>query len=245
MTVTSDPVTTSSTAPAPTPVTSEVPMVDLYRDIHKGIRAELFATTVQAGAADPSDRTARVQLAGRIEGLVALCSSHAEHEDRWVQPAIESVLPNVAETVVADHHSLDARISDIHEMARVVGEGGGPRARDLVSEVYLELASFTGAYLAHQDLEERVVMPALGAALGPAAVLDIHRSIVGNIPPQEMATSLALMLPAMNVDDRTELLGGIRADAPDEVFAGIWDLAASALTAGDVAAVAARLGLAS
>ncbi len=40
-----------------------------------------------------------------------------------------------------------------------------------------------------------------------------------------MAASLAIMLPAMNNDDRTELLGGMQAGAPPEVFAGVWSLA--------------------
>ena len=243
MTVTTEPTTDPTPVANPAEDTAEVPMVDLYRDIHTGIRAELFATTVQAGSCDCSDRTARVQLGGRVEALVTLLQTHAEHEDSWVQPSIESVLPIVAETIVSDHHTLDQRISDIHEMALTIAESGGPRARDLVHEVYLELASFTGAYLAHQDLEERVVMPALAAALGPVAVLEIHTSIVGNIPPADMATSLALMIPAMNVDDRTELLGGIRMDAPEEVFAGIWGLAGSGLAPPDVAALAGRLGI--
>ena len=44
-----------------------------------------------------------------------------------------------------------------------------------------------------------------------------------------MAKSLALMLPAMNIDGRTELLGGMRAGAPAEVFDGVWSLAGSVL----------------
>jgi hypothetical protein len=52
------------------------------------------------------------------------------------------------------------------------------------------------------------------------------------------------MLPVMNVDDRAELLGGMQAGAPAEVFAGIGSLAGSALPAADHAAVGARLGLA-
>ena len=58
-----------------------------------------------------------------------------------------------------------------------------------------------------------------------------------------MAQSLALMLPAMNIDDRTELLGGMRAGAPAEVFDGVWSLAGSVLDADDLAALARRLGL--
>ena len=49
-----------------------------------------------------------------------------------------------------------------------------------------------------------------------------------------MAQSLALMLPAMNVDGRTELLGGMRAGAPAEVFEGVWSLAGSVLDPTDL-----------
>jgi len=234
-----DPTTTG----AGSPVVDAVPAIDLYRDIHKGIRAELFGTTMQAGTTDPSDRGSRLALSGRVETLVATLHSHAEHEDTGVQPAIEKVLPAAAERIVADHDLLDRRIVDIHEMALTVAEAGALTARDLGHELYLELASFTSAYLEHQNLEERVVMPALAAALGPLAVLEIHAGIIGSIPPPEMAEALAMMIPAMNVDDRTELLGGMRAGAPAEVFAGVWGLVDSVLVPADVAALSARLGL--
>jgi hypothetical protein len=47
-------------------------------------------------------------------------------------------------------------------------------------------------------------------ALGVDAV-EIHEAMVGSIP-------LDGMLPAMNVDDRTELLPGLRARTPAEAF---------------------------
>jgi hypothetical protein len=86
-------------------------------------------------------------------------------------------------------------------------------------------------------------MPALESAIGVEGVLGLHQAIIASIPPEEMARSLAIMFPAMNVDDRCELLGGMQAGAPPEVFAGIWALAGSVLAEGDVRAVAGRLGL--
>jgi hypothetical protein len=56
-----------------------------------------------------------------------------------------------------------------------------------------------------------------------------------------MGVALSLMLPAMNVEDRTELLGGIRMGAPAEVFAQVMGLAQAVLTAADYDALAARL----
>ena len=112
-----------------------------------------------------------------------------------------------------------------------------------IHRVHLAVASFTGAYLEHQDLEERVVMPALEAAVGVEAVVGIHQAILASIPPEEMGRSLALMLPAMNIDGRVELLGGMRAGAPAEVFGGVWSLAGSVLDPTDLAALANRLDL--
>jgi hypothetical protein len=112
-----------------------------------------------------------------------------------------------------------------------------------VHALYLDLAMFTAAYVEHEEVEERTVMPALDAAVGTAGLLAVHEAIIGSIPPDSLAASLALMFPAMNVDDRTELLGGVRVGAPPEVFAGNWALAASVLQERDMRELAARLGI--
>ena len=48
----------------------------------------------------------------------------------------------------------------------------------------------------------------------------------------------------MNIDDRAELLGGMRAGAPAEVFQGVWSLVGSVLEADDLRALARRLDIA-
>ena len=218
--------------------------VDLYRDIHKAIRAELFATTVDAGRVDPADRSGRQVLAQRVDDLVELLVTHAEHEDTAVQPTLEVHMPRLAERIEDEHAQLEARMVDLRSLAigRPRRSPGRPAHRR--HHLYLELASFTSAYLEHQDLEERVVMPDLETIIGAEVVGAIHGAIIGSIPPDVMATSLALMLPAMNIDDRTELLGGMRAGAPAEVFAGVWGLAGSVLDDAGYAALAHRLDLA-
>lgn len=86
-------------------------------------------------------------------------------------------------------------------------------------------------------------MPALEQAVGVDEVVAIHGAIISSIPPDEMARSLALMLPAMNIDNRAELLGGMRAGAPAEVFEGVWGLAGSVLDPSDLRALADRLDI--
>jgi len=217
---------------------------DLYRDIHKGIRAELFGVTLTAGNTNPGDCAARTELAARVRQMAYLLESHAEHEDRTIQPAIERFLPDVAETIEHDHAAFSGRVRDLVAIADVAADVSGPAARTRLHQLYREMASFTSVYLAHQDVEERVVMPMLERELGLDAVIGIHGEIVGSIPPDEMARTLALMLPAMNNDDRTEVLGGMQQNAPAEVFAGVWGLAGTVVPAADYAELGVRLGIA-
>ena len=221
----------------------ELVTFDLYKDIHKGIRAELFALTESAGRTDPSDDVARAALADHVRSVHALLESHAEHEDAVLQPAVEELLPEVAERIAVDHLAFERRGSLLVELAVDAVTAPPADRRRVVHTLYLDTAAFVGTYLEHQDVEERVVMPALEAALGVEAVVAMHGAIVGSIPPAEMAQSLALMLPAMNVDDRTEMLAGMQASAPAEVFDGVWSLAGSVLDPRDLAAVARRLAI--
>ena len=214
-----------------------------YRDIHKGIRAELFAVTSAAGSLDPHDRAGRADLARHVQSVAELLASHREHEDAVIQPVLEAQLPALAAQIATDHPHVEAQIEEIRDLAAAVVDAPDDQVRNDVFRIYIELSSFTSAYLAHQDFEERDVMPALERAIGVEGTIDLHRQIVASIPPEEMAQTLPLMLPAMNIDDRTDVLGGMQQAVPPEVFAGVWTLAKSALDTADSRALGRRLGV--
>ena len=218
--------------------------LDIYRDVHKGIRAELFAVTVEAGQIDPGNDSARAEVAAHVHRVVDFLVSHAEHEDRAAQPVLEAHVPECAARIATDHATLEVRMDDLRAIGDEVVWARGSAPAVLTHVLYRDLASFTGAYLEHQDYEERIVMPALQDAVGVPGVGAIHADILSGIPPAEMAEGLAFMLPAMNIDSRVELLGGMRENAPAPVFEGVWGLAGSVLTPSDFAALGARLGIA-
>lgn len=231
-------------SPSPTAGPARPVTVDLYRDIHKGIRAELFAVTEEAGRADASEDGDRAALADHVRSLVWLLTTHSEHEDGAIQPVLDQRLPDLARRVANDHEAVESRLTVLADLAAATVDADATGARAAVHALYGELATFTAAYLDHQDVEERVVMPTLEAEIGVEATAGIHQAIIGSIPPDELARSLSSMLPAMNVDDRAELLGGMRAGAPEEAFQAVWSLAGSVLAPADHAALARRLDLA-
>lgn len=218
-----------------------LPVVDLYRDIHKGIRAELFAVTSTAGSVDPADRCDRAALADHVAAVAAVLESHAHHEDAFIDPVLDRHLPDLASTINSDHERLEAMFASVTDLAVSAVDVAGGEQRRLLHLLHLDLARFTSAYLEHIDLEERTVMQRLPLLIGTDEVAAIHGAIVGSIPPEEMARSLSFMLPAMNVDDRTELLGGVRAAAPPEAFEATMGLARSVLRPEDFRALAERM----
>ena len=219
--------------------------VDLYRDIHKGIRAELFAITSTAGNIDPASELDRAALADHVTSVGHVLEMHAHHEDSMIDPVLELHFPDLASQITTDHEQLEALFTSVIDLAQSVVTAPSFDHRRLTQLLYLDLARFTSKYLVHQDLEERVVMPRLEARIGVEQCGGLHGAIVGSIPPDEMARSLAFMLPAMNVDDRTEMLGGIRMAAPPEAFDAVVGLARSVLQPADFASLAGRLGVAS
>jgi hypothetical protein len=217
---------------------------DALRNIHKGIRSELFAVVGTAGHLDPADAVGRAALSSHINDVVDLLVDHAGHEDTHILPVLESHAQSLFDRLSADHAHLDGRLARIAERAAAITNAAPGEQRPRLHNLYLDLASFTGAYLAHEEFEERIIMPALIAAIGVEGAVGVHRAIVSSIPPPVMAKSLAVMLPAMNLDDRAELFGGLQHEAPAEVFHAVWGLTQSVLTPADFRALAARVGTA-
>ena len=157
-------------------------------------------------------------------------------------PSSRPTFRRLAEQIALDHLDFEAH----GRPARRAGRSAGRRRRadgppPWSHGLYLDLAAFTEhATSPTRTSRSARSCPPCTRLLGPDAILGVHQQIVGSIPPDEMARSLAVMLPAMNVDDRAELLGGMQAGAPAEVFAEVWGLACSVLHPQDADAVARR-----
>jgi hypothetical protein len=215
-----------------------------YRDIHKGIRSQLFDVTATAGRLDPTDSVSWMALVDHLTDVQNTLTTHAHHEDTFVDPMVVQFDAELSASIEADHVHLDGRFAAIRELASAATSYPASDQRPVADLVYLELSGFTSEYLHHQLVEERVIMPALLSEFGIEEVVKMHVAIVSSIPPEDMAKELAFMLPAMNVDDRTELLGNVRETAPAPAFEGVVGLARSVLEPADFTALASRLGVA-
>jgi hypothetical protein len=119
----------------------------------------------------------------------------------------------------------------------------GPARSAAALNLHLDLSRLTSEYLAHQLVEETRVMPALRAAVPTDELLALDMEIRLTIAPQEMVGFMVHMLPAMNVDERVDMLQGM-AMAPPEVFDVFRTAARVILPTDEWQPIATRLGLA-
>jgi iron-sulfur cluster repair protein YtfE (RIC family) len=231
-----------------TPLTAETAALDqvtfdMYRNIHKGIRNGLFSVTLEVGQVDPHDAEAVRAVANRWTDMVRVLVAHAEHEDEFVQPVIERFSPEYAAEIAETHPRLEAQMAELEVLADRAADACPEQARLLTHRLYLGLASFTAEYLQHQEFEEFEVQVMLSRHLSFEELVGIDQAIVASIEPDLMAKSGALMLPAMNIEDQTELFAGAQAGAPPEVFQGMLVLADSALEPARARLLRSRLGV--
>ncbi len=244
-TPTTGPTTTLTTAPttgptsppgAPTPASE--PAVDLYREVHKGLRLALSDLVREAGSLDASD-------AGSVEAFLALFAdvdmmldTHHAHEDGGhLGGLIERHVDTDVERLIREAHDrFDAMLEGLRSAVADLVTGGADAAR-----LYDDVVAFVAAYLTHMNVEEQQVMPALRAGVEHAELFGITMEIRTSVPPPQMCVFLRYMLPAMNPQERAGTLGGMKAGAPQEIFESFWSEAERCLDADDLADVAARI----
>ena len=111
------------------------------------------------------------------------------------------------------------------EAYRQLGDANEDQALSSGKSAYYQLAGFIGRYFVHMSTEEHDVMPYLQDRMSDPELMDVQNQLRASIPPPRMADYLRLMIPAMNIQERTAMFSGMKAFAPPEALKGACKLA--------------------
>ncbi len=232
---------TDQMIPAAPSVETQLPF-DLYREVHKGLRSMLFHLTAEVGRTDATEAGRRVHLANRVRVAAGLLHHHHGHEDVFIQPLLEQVAPTLARTIDDGHHEIDGRITDLEQRAGQLVACHADAAPVVAHSLYRALATFTSTYLAHMDTEEDDVMTALRAARPVDELVALEMELRGAVAPPVMCDFISIMVPAMTPAERTDMLGGMHAGAPAEIFEQFRSATQSVLSPEDYRTLATTVG---
>ncbi|RZU47987.1 hemerythrin HHE cation binding domain-containing protein [Fluviicoccus keumensis] len=209
------------------------PRFDIYRFIHKGLRAYLAETLLQVGRVDFEVYADLHRTMAELDGLLDFCESHLHHENTFIHPAMQAAVPGSADSMDAHHREHMTLIWELRELADRA-RACEPGAREgVLAALYRKLALFVADNLAHMDEEESRNNALLWRHYSDAQIIGIHDRLVASIPPEENAVAMQWMLTAFNPSERHRLLDSVRQEAPRPVLDGLLALARGVLPAPD------------
>ena len=168
--------------------------LDLYREVHKGVRRALFGLCEAAGALDPADSSARAAFVAQFAEIDNLLTLHHGHEDgEHFGNLIAQVAPQFSAELESSH---DKTVADLGELRQAVISLGSDGDAD---ELYDQIVAFVVEYLGHMVVEEHQVMPALSAGATFDELLNVQIALRTSMPPTDMVVmSSALRMRSLN-----------------------------------------------
>lgn len=203
---------------AETPV--KVEAEDLYYGVHKGIRLANARMLVRLGSVDPTDEKALAETLKALEQHLEMSLSHLVHENHQIHTALESRCPGATHDAGDDHEHHEESFVELRRLAAEVAGAGADRPKRL-RRLYQRFALFVADDLAHMHEEETKLMPLIEANFTPEEIVGIRERIVADIEPDMMVRFMRAMLAAATETERREMVGGMQAGMPAEVFSGM------------------------
>lgn len=202
--------------------------INFYRTIHKAIREMLAHLVTRASRASFHDPDDLAELVDDVDDIFELLASHAKTESTFVHPLFADA-PVVADRLEGAHHDQLQVLTELRGMLQAATDGEGDRA-ELGHHFILGLTRFVAEQHEHMADEEELAQPAIWANNDDATLADAYGALLGSIPPAKMQRYMRWMLPALNPEERVELLAHMRETAPPEAFEGTMLLCAEVLT---------------
>jgi hypothetical protein len=226
---------------------------DLFTPIHKAIRSMIYDLGARLQSNDFADPATTGPLLADLEHefsaamsagcVLCVVHHHATDEEGQVFPSLARFDPELLRRLIDEHHHFGVRLSAITGMAR--GIAASSRAEERVAAgiaLNREANDFFAAYLAHMNLEDERLIPMMREHFTDEQMRAMRGAIMGGMPPDRLATVLRWMLPSLNVQELSAMLGGLRQGAPPPLRALVSGVAAARLDPERWKLVQARVG---
>jgi hypothetical protein len=202
-------------------MTTAIPRHDIYRFVHKALRAFMSDTLSAVGSMDPHDDAEQNAVLKQVRELLDFCQGHLRKEDHFVHSAMEERAPGSTRATAGDHKEHLHSFDDIEAMRIAVEQTEGKARTGAAALLYRKLALFVGENFVHMNVEETENNEVLWRTHSDAELIAIEQAIVASLSPQEKLFSGRWMLPVLSPAERALVLNTMRASLPPQAFAGI------------------------
>jgi hypothetical protein len=169
--------------------------VDIFTNVHKGIRRALFEACVALGrAGEDQERSAAARAL--LREVLHFVAHHGENEDLLLIPLLDQHAPAVSERMRAGHVGVNATLETLTASVETAP----------IHALYLHTCEFVSLYLEHMREEEEQLEPVIRAALTLEQLAKFGLGSVERTAPADQRMMIGWMLPAMTRADANGFL---------------------------------------
>ena len=226
---------------------------NLFRPIHKGIRSMIYELGRRLGTTEfTNDVEAKAiakelkdDLAGSVSGcILCLLRAHSTHEEKDFFGALSPFDPDAGELMMGEHRNLSRAIHELGKTCDEVLEASDPARRvELGDRLNLEANDLFALYLGHLKNEESTLVQVMWERFTVAQLRSLRAQFYNQIPLARFELWMRWTLPALNLNELTVLLSGMKTDPEPNRFRDAMRIAAETLPAGRMALVSTNVGL--
>ena len=194
----------------------------IYGNIHKAVRHIMYTTALALGSADFRDQKSMRESLEQLRGSIATLQEHAEHEETFVHPALESRVPGITKPFEVNHEDDERLFDRMRELgSQIEAVGDNDQRVALGTQLYGMFNTYIGDYLGHLDREDEELEHALWDHFTDQELADIDHELMSSIPPERMAVWVGVICNSWNASELTTILAGMKQGAPPDAFAGM------------------------
>ena len=215
----------------------------IYQNIHKAIRHIMYSTALALGSADFRDQKSMRESLDQLRETITKLQEHAEHEETFVHPPLESRVPGITKSFDENHEDDERLFDRIRELgSQIEAAGDNDQRMAMGNQLYGIFNTYIGDYLGHLDREEAELEQALWDHFTDQEIADIDHKLMGSIPPERMAVWVPVICNSWNASELTAILAAMKQGVPPEAFAGMLKMVEQATPAATWETVRTALG---
>lgn len=200
--------------------------INIFNQIHKGLRAALYDTAISLQQADFTMEVEAEESLSKIKEVVMLFDEHAHKEDEFILPVIIQFEPSVADAFEQEH-IMDLALSSqlltsVNEFEKLL------KAEDRAAvgkKINIQFVEFLVFNLKHMAKEEDILNQLLWRYYSDVEILQVQQRIVQNTQPWHQDFYSKWMLRGINNSEAAFWLRAVESSAPPVVYQTLFNKA--------------------
>jgi hypothetical protein len=197
----------------------ETKRYNIFNLIHKALRSMMFEAATAIQQTDFTNRDEAIVTIHRLEKVLDSFDEHANHEDKYIMPAVERYAKQLVDELESQH-VVDQALT--HSMRDAISQWRAAEDELLMIEMGLKILydfnEFIAFNLSHMNKEEVELNAVLLQYYSDPEIMHISHTLVSSIEPTVLFETSRWMMASINSQEAITWLTGIKHNAPHEVY---------------------------